>query len=67
MILLNGESSDLQAGETVAAALARLRLSIDARGVAVAVDGQVVPRSAWETFTLSADARVEVLTAMQGG
>ena len=67
MIVLNGEDSDLQAGESVAAALARLRLSIDAHGVAVAVDGQVVPRSTWETFMLSADARVEVLTAMQGG
>jgi len=67
MILLNGEDSDLQAGDTVAAALARLRLSIDARGVAVAVDGEVVPRAAWETFALAADARVEVLTAMQGG
>ena len=67
MILLNGEESDLQAGETVAAALARLRLPPDARGVAVAVDGQVVARSSWETSTLSADARVEVLTAMQGG
>jgi len=67
MISLNGESSELEAGETVAAALARLDLSIDAQGVAIAVDGQVVPRSNWETFTLSADARVEVLTAMQGG
>jgi sulfur carrier protein len=67
MIFLNGESSDLQAGETVAQALARLDLSIDAQGVAIAVDGQVVPRSIWETFTLSADARIEVLTAMQGG
>ena len=67
MILLNGEDSDLQAGDTVAAALARLRLSIDARGVAVAVAGEVVPRAAWETFALAADARVEVLTAMQGG
>jgi sulfur carrier protein len=67
MIFLNGEDSDLEAGETVATALTRLRLSIDAHGVAVAVDGQVVPRSTWETFMLSADARVEVLTAMQGG
>jgi sulfur carrier protein len=67
MILLNGERSDLQAGDTVASALARLRLPLDARGVAVAVDDQVVARSSWETFALSADARVEVLTAMQGG
>ncbi len=67
MISLNGQSSDLPAGETVADALARLGLPADARGVAVAVDGEVVPRAAWETFALAADARVEVLTAMQGG
>jgi sulfur carrier protein len=35
--------------------------------VAVAVDGAVVPRGGWETFALPEDARVEVLTAMQGG
>ena len=67
MIFLNGESSDLRAGETVAEALARLDLSIDARGVAVAVDGEVVRRAAWDTYALAADARVEVLRAMQGG
>ncbi len=67
MIFLNGRDSDLRAGETVVGALARFGLSIEARGVAVAVDGEVVPRAAWETFALSPDARVEVLTAMQGG
>lgn len=67
MIFLNGQGSDLRAGETVVGALGRLGLSVDARGVAVAVDGEVVPRAAWETFALSADARVEVLAAMQGG
>jgi sulfur carrier protein len=67
MIVLNGTDSDLRAGETVVGALARLGLAVDARGVAVAVDGEVVPRGAWETFALPADARVEVLTAMQGG
>lgn len=67
MIRLNGADSDVRAGETVAAVLARLDLSPTARGVAVAVDGEVVPRAAWETFALADDARVEVLTAMQGG
>jgi sulfur carrier protein len=33
----------------------------------VAVDGEVVPRADWGTFTLADNARVEVLTAMQGG
>jgi len=67
MILLNGQSSDALPGETVATVLGRLGLSLDARGVAVAVDGEVVPRTAWQTFALNPDARVEVLTAMQGG
>ncbi len=67
MISLNGQQSDVRGGETVAAALARLGLALDARGVAVAVDGEVVPRARWESFALADDARVEVLTAMQGG
>ena len=67
MIRVNGEESDVRAGETVADALARLQLEPTARGVAVAVDGEVVPRASWQTFALADDARVEVLTAMQGG
>jgi sulfur carrier protein len=66
-MILNGESSEIPAGETVASVLARLGLETDARGVAVAVDGEVLPRACWETFALPEDARVEVLTAMQGG
>jgi sulfur carrier protein len=67
VIVLNGENSDVRAGETVAEVLTRLDLSPAARGVAVAVDGEVVPRAEWESFALGEHARVEVLTAMQGG
>jgi sulfur carrier protein len=67
VIRLNGEQSDVRAGETLVAVLARMQLPPDARGVAVAVDGEVVPRARWESFALAGDARVEVLTAMQGG
>ena len=67
MIVLNGERSDMRAGESIVAALARLDVEPDARGIAVAVDGEVVPRARWESFLLSEEARVEVLTAMQGG
>ena len=38
-----------------------------ARGVAVAVDAEVVPRGEWETTELDDGARVEVLRAIQGG
>ncbi len=67
MIVLNGEESDVRPGELLSAALARLQLDLQARGVAVAVDGEVVPRAQWSSYALAAHARVEVLTAMQGG
>ena len=67
MIFLNGDTSELRAGETVAAVLYRLDVGLDAKGIAVAVDGAVVPRGQWEDYVLSEGARVEVLTAMQGG
>jgi sulfur carrier protein len=37
------------------------------RGVAVAVNGTVVPRSSWTEVTLADGDTVEVLTAAQGG
>ncbi|WP_342319237.1 sulfur carrier protein ThiS [Corynebacterium mayonis] len=36
-------------------------------GTAVAVDGEVVPRSAWGTTELAEGAHVDILTAVQGG
>lgn len=67
MIAINGESTELEPGETLADVLVSLGLTVAARGVAIAVDGEVVPRAGWETFMLVDNARVEVLTAMQGG
>ncbi|MGO9487727.1 MAG: sulfur carrier protein ThiS [Solirubrobacteraceae bacterium] len=67
MIVLNGRECRLPAPETLAGALAELGLAADARGVAVAVDGEVIPRAAWALFPLPEGARVEILTAMQGG
>jgi sulfur carrier protein len=67
-VVLNGLGCELPAREqTVASALGRLGVALDARGVAVAVDGEVVPRSQWQSFALADGAHVEVLTAMQGG
>jgi sulfur carrier protein len=52
---------------TVASLLERLGVGVAARGLAVAVDGEVVPRSQWNERQLEAGARVEVLGAIQGG
>jgi len=67
MIYLNGDIHDDGNGRTVVDALELLHLAPDARGVAVAVNGEVVPRAGWDTFAIPEGARVEVLTAMQGG
>jgi sulfur carrier protein len=65
MIIINGEPSEIASGTTVAALLAQL--DVPERGVAVAVDAEVVPRGEWETFAIADGARVEVLIAVQGG
>jgi sulfur carrier protein len=67
MIELNGRRTELEPDATVATVLVALGVSEQARGVAVAVDGEVVPRTRWDSYKLGPDARVEVLTAMQGG
>lgn len=67
MIYLNGNPRNDTGEQTVAGLLRLLDLGPDARGVAVAVDGEVVPRAGWSTFAIADGARVEVLTAMQGG
>jgi sulfur carrier protein len=66
-VLVNGEPRELEAGATVQAVLADLELPGGARGVAVAVDAEVVPRGEWPARELSEGARVEVLRAIQGG
>ena len=62
---VNGEARELAPGTTVAALVEALGLP--RRGVAVAVDGEIVRRAEWDEHAVPEGARVEVLTAMQGG
>jgi sulfur carrier protein len=66
-VLLNGAERELADGANVQAAVDALDLPAAGRGVAVAVDAEVVPRTQWEAHTLQDGARVEVLRAIQGG
>jgi sulfur carrier protein len=66
-VVLNGDDALLEDGATVAAAVASLDLPASGRGVAVAVDAEVVPRGEWAETELHEGARVEILRAIQGG
>jgi sulfur carrier protein len=67
MIIINGEPSEAVApGATVVELLDALDVDGE-RGVAVAVDAEVIPRGEWPSFTVPDGARVEVLIAVQGG
>jgi sulfur carrier protein len=66
-IELNGQPVELAKGAAVSEAVLRAGAEAETRGVAVAVDGEVVPRGAWERTTLRDGQRVEVVGAIQGG
>jgi sulfur carrier protein len=66
-VTINGERRELPAGATVATVIAALHNAPDGRGVAVALEGEVVPRAEWPTTELHDGAAVEVVVAVQGG
>jgi sulfur carrier protein len=64
-VVVNGEPSEVADDASVASVVAAL---LDGnRGVAVAVDGEVVPQSAWASTTLATGQSVEIVKAVQGG
>jgi sulfur carrier protein len=66
-LTVNGERRELPDGSTVADAVRASGMPALARGVAVAVDREVVPGSRWDSTELHEGQRVEVLQAVQGG
>jgi sulfur carrier protein len=67
IVTVNGEPRELRAGATVATVIELLDVAPDARGVAVAIDGEVVARSRWAQAEVRDGALIEVVAAIQGG
>ena len=65
LVVVNGAERELPDGATVADALAVI--AAPPRGIAVALDGEVVPRADWAGTALPPGGSIEVLTAVQGG
>lgn len=67
IVTVNGQRRELDAGATVASVVALLDVAPGGRGVAVALDGEVVSRSLWSCTPVGDRAQVEVLSAIGGG
>jgi sulfur carrier protein len=65
-IELNGRLIEVPSRATVADAVTAAGAD-GRRGIAVAVEGAVVPRSEWDRTPLEEDQQIEVLHAVQGG
>jgi sulfur carrier protein len=66
-VTINGDRRELPPGATVASVIESLHNAPEGRGVAVAVEGEVVPRARWPSTELHDGATVEVVVAVQGG
>ena len=66
-VVVNGETVEIDGRVSVVDVLRRVNVRVDAAGVAVARNGEVVPRSAWMAVELNAGDHIEVLHAVQGG
>lgn len=64
-LVVNGEARAVETGTSVAALVHQIAPS--PKGIAVARNGDVVPRSTWDDVLLEPDDRIEVLEAAQGG
>ena len=63
---VNGERRRVPAAD-VLSLLVALGLDPEGRGLAVARNGEIVPRAAWDTTLLAPDDRIDVVGAVQGG
>ena len=67
IVQVNGKPAELPDEATVADAVKAVGVDGERRGVAVAVDGEVVRAADWERTRLDERQAVEVVRAVQGG
>ena len=65
-IYVNNKLTEVPVQANVAAALDSLNL-VSQKGIAVAINNNVVPRAEWESYVLCAEDKVTLIKATQGG
>jgi sulfur carrier protein len=71
-VSINGENASVEAGTTVLELIeergrAGVETARGGRGLAVAINGEVVPRSSWATTRVEDQDAIEILRAVGGG
>lgn len=65
-LTINGERREVS-HTCLADLLSELGYSPESRGVAVAVNRELVPKNGWQGYNLSTGDSVEIVSAVQGG
>lgn len=67
-IVVNGDENRVENGSTLADLLESVNIDIEnTRGIAVAVNDEIIRRTDWNKRELNAGDSVELVTARQGG
>jgi len=67
VVSVNGDSMTVPPGSTIMDVVVRLIEGAEPKGIAVAVDRDVIPRSEWSTTPVRSGAPIEIVTAAAGG
>lgn len=66
IIIVNGEAHDFSGG-SLRALIADFGIDPDRRGVAVALNGEAVPRAAWDATRPGPGDKIEIVQPLAGG
>ncbi len=66
-ILVNGNAHDIEEEQTLEDLLARLEISKEMKGIAVALNSDVIPKKMWADVKVQSSDRIEIIRAVQGG
>ena len=66
-LTVNGDVQDVEDNLTIANLLVSMDLDPEQKGIAVAINAEVIARSAWPDMRLNDGDRMDIIHAVQGG
>jgi sulfur carrier protein len=66
VVFINNKQIELEPKDTIPVALRSIQIA-DPKGIAVAVNNTVIPKSDWEKFSINENDQITVIRATQGG